>query len=147
MRTWVEQVTGPIHRRANGHVLAFAAAGLFVRMKLNLAVYNVKYGPHSKCGNAQLFREVAAGLSDNCSPNEPSLRMLWPKICVERGMDPVLRYTDVDRLLFLATLEKGGTFITSKPRKASVSMFSSYSHAAQHMDGDWTAQCWFLSQL
>ena len=44
-------------------VTGFSHVGLMVRVKLNFAIYNVKYGPYNRCGNAGLFKELAGQIS------------------------------------------------------------------------------------
>ena len=102
----VEHVPGPIHRRTNSQLLAFAHAGLMVRLKLNLAIYNVKYGPYNKCGNAGLFKELADHMSVNLKPNAAGLRMMWPAICRDRGWDFAKCNTERHRQEFLEKLPK-----------------------------------------
>jgi hypothetical protein len=139
---FVEHVRGPIHRRTNDQTLAFKESDNYKRMCVNLSVYNMKYGPWQTSQNAKLMREAAEEISENWSANDALLVCMWPAILRDRGLDST-HNSEVHRLSFLAGLpdEK---FITTKPPKCGLSRFNSYSHAAQHLDEDWSALAWFL---
>lgn len=143
---FVEFVRGPIHRRTNDSELGFASVGLLPRMRITVADYNVKYGPWRKAMHNVTVKSLGQKISDCTSPNEPSLVLVWPRICIDRSLDPVTHNTSTHRMLFLAKLPQE-RFVQVLPPKASLARFGAYSHSAQWHDPDVTAYGWYLMQV
>jgi hypothetical protein len=122
-------IKDPFHRRCNDVIDALLSSGTYSDYICAILYHNVRYGPFRRSHYAQDYISAAADVGRLCSPDDPILLLVWPRIMKERG------YGDSreERQRFLDGLAQDPTVI-KKGYKSSTGRWFSWNKAQAQKD-------------